>query len=353
MLSRYSLLPLTARIRGRADLAQRMKDIAAERIELYPADQSRAPPAVALPGEFDRVVRVEPSSTLTQQRSYTEDTAFSHGATAAYRIGDVILADHTLYSSGAYETFRSGGKRVVLTGPYDEFSEAQLCTYASSSIYFGNWLREALTLELLAEQRGLTPLSFKKAPWMHEPGYRKMMSRQVTQTSFARVGRLWVIDDRGLNAGWVKRFQELRTRVRAAVNSRGPTHVFLARGKRGSPRELLNAQAISDLLVARGFVVIEPELLSPQEIVDALGSARIVITVEGSAINHAHYTVPEGSGILVIEPPDRFNAFHRVLTSFNAIRFGYVVGEPAVGGFSLQPDRLLKTLDCLETSLSR
>jgi len=328
-----------------------MDEIAIERIELHPADQSQALLAIALPGEFHRVGTVEPSSTLTQQRRYAEDTNLSHGATVAYRIDNAILADHTLYSSGAYETFRPGGKRVVLTGAYDEFPEAQLCTYPSSSIYFGNWLREALTSELLAKQRGLPPLSFKKAPWLHEPGYRKMLGLQGMQISFARVGRLWVIDDRGLNAGWVKRFRELRTRVRTTVKPRGPTHVFLARGRRGTSRELLNARAISDLLVARGFVVIEPELLSPQEIVDALGSARIVITVAGSAINHAHYSVPEGSGILVIEPPDRFNAMHRVLTSFTAIRFGYVVGDPAVGGFSLQPDRLLKTLDYLETSL--
>ncbi|MBT1515626.1 DUF563 domain-containing protein [Bradyrhizobium sp. SRL28] len=354
MLSKYSFLPVTARVRGKLGLAPRMKDIAADRTELYPANQSRTLPAIALPNEFGRVRGVEPNSTLALQRSYVEASYLPHGATIAYRIDDAILADHTLYSCGAYEIHRSGGgKRAVLTGSYDEFEEAQLCTYAPSSIYFGHWLRDAMAMELLAEQRGLVPLSYKKTPWVHEPGYRKLMGLPGATISYARIRRLWMIDDLGLNAGWVGRFHELRARVRRAAKPGGPTHVLLARGSSGTARELLNARVIADLLVGRGFAVIEPESLTPQEIVDALGSATVVVSVEGSAINHVHYAVPAKAGVLVIEPPDRFNAFHKILMDFNGVRFGYVVGDPADGGFSLEPERLLRSLDCLEAAVSQ
>jgi capsular polysaccharide biosynthesis protein len=243
--------------------------------------------------------------------------------------------------------YRACRKRSVLIGPYDDIDEAQLCTYAPSNIYFGHWLRDALSMELLAEQQGLRPLSFRREPWFHEPGYRELMNLPGDFISFARVKNLWVVNDIGLNAGWVTRFKELRRRVRRKSEPGGPERIFLARGSLGVARELINAPALVDLLEKRGFLHIQPETLQPKDLVRALASAKIVVSVEGSALNHVHYAVPENSGVLVIQPPDRFNAFHKILMDFNRIRFGFVVADRDRGGFSLPADRLLQTLDLM------
>jgi hypothetical protein len=353
VFSKYSLLPITARIRRAFGHSLVVADEAAETVVLSPADESPTLPAISLPGEFDRVIGVEPNSTFERERQYLTAPRLPHGSTIAYRLKHALLADHTLYSRGRLVIYRGVKKNKLLLGQYREFDEAQLCTYAPSNIYFGHWLRDALAMELLAEQRNLAALSFEREPWIHEPGYRELMKLSGAPVSFAQVRNLWVIDDRGLNAGWIARFRELRRRIRATVNTRGPSHVFLARGKRGTLRELTNAALLTELLIARGFEIIEPELLSPREIARALASARIVVTVEGSALNHAHYAIPHHSGILVIQPPDRFNAFHKILMDFNGVRFGYVVGEKATGGFVVEPDRLLRSLDLLETALDK
>jgi len=351
IFSKYSLLPLNARFRSKLAGIRKISDAAVERIELASADESPTQPVIALPNEFERVRGVVPSSTLERERMYITATSLKHGPTLAYRLDDAILADHTCYWSGGHEVSRARGKRALLTGSFEKYEEGQLCTYAPSNIYFGHWLRDAMAMELLAEQRGLLPLSYVGTPWIHEPGYRQMMRLPGAPVSFAHIRRLWVINDLGLNANWISRFKELRARIRISAEHTGPSHIFLARGQSGAPRELLNASAIMDVLAARGFTAIFPELLSPQEIVRSLASAKIVVSVEGSALNHVQFAVPETAGILVIQPPDQFNAFHKILMDFNGIRFGYVVADPALGGFTLPPERLLRTLDLVEGAI--
>ncbi|SDJ63892.1 MULTISPECIES: glycosyltransferase 61 family protein [Bradyrhizobium] len=348
-LSRYSFLPISARLKAIFGASISVQDRAIEKVQLAAADESPTLPAVALPNEFSRVLDVEPNSTFDRENGYISSTRLAHGPTIAYKLADAILADHTLYCAGSYSVYRKAKKRPILAEPYEQVDEGQLCSYAPSNIYFGHWLRDALAMELLAETRGLPPLSFRRKPWLHEPGYREMVSLPGSPVTFAHVRRLWIVDDLGLNASWVARFQELRRRVQRSTGLDGPSHVFLARGTTGTSRELVNTSTLMEYLVARGFSIVEPEKLSPREIVKALASAKIVVSVEGSALNHAHYAVPEKSGVLVIQPPERFNAFHKVLLDFNNIRFGYVVGERALGGFTLAPERLLRTLDLLET----
>jgi hypothetical protein len=351
MLTKFSLLPLTGRLRARLSRAQPIWSRAAEKIELAPADESLGFPVIALPDEFERIIDVNPLSTFAREQEYIAAPRINHGPTIGYRFENAILADNTLYASGLLEVARSGNKRAVLVGPYDEYDEAQLCAHSPSNIYFGHWLRDAMAMELLADLRGLKGLSYVRKPWLHEPGYREIMNLPGLPVSFALVRSLWTIDDRGLNAAWIQRFRELRRRVRNAAAGGGPTRVFLARGRSGESRELLNAPAVSEALMARGFVSIEPEALSPIQIVNSLASAKIVVSVEGSALNHAQFALPSNAAILVIQPPNRFTAFHKQLADFSGIRFGYVVADTALDGFTLAPDRLLRTLDLIEAAL--
>jgi hypothetical protein len=351
MLSKFSLLPLTSRFRAKLGRARPIWSRAAEKVELAPADESSALPVIALPGEFERVIDVNPLSTFVTERKYIGATRIDQGPTIGYRFENAILADNTLYAAGLLEVARSGNKRPFLIGPYEKYEAAQLCAHSPSNIYFGHWLRDALAMELLALQRGLIPLSYVRKPWLHEPGYREITELPGHPVSFALVRNLWTIDDRGLNASWRKRFSELRRRVRRAATGESPSRVFLARGRHGESRELINAGEISEALAARGFASIEPELLTPLQIVNSLASAKIVVSVEGSALNHAQFALPSNAAILVIQPPKRFTAFHKQLADFSGLRFGYVVGDPAVGGFTLAPGRLLRTLDLVEAAI--
>ena len=352
MISKYSFLPITTRLRSRFLGTAPIRSLATSKVELAPADECPALPVISLRNEFDRVRRVAPLSTIEDQHEWITCARTRHGPTLAYRFENAVLADHTVYVPGGYEVAKSGDKRAILPGKHEEYDEAQLCTYAASNLFFGHWLRDALAMELLAEQRGLVALSYAKRPWIHEPGYREMVNLPGAPVSFASVRDLWIVDDRGLNKEWRGRFRELRTRVRRTASNGGPTHVFLSRGKSGAARELLNSASITDSLVNRGFSIVEPEMLSPFEIVHSLASAKVVISVEGSALNHVQYALPENSAIIAIQPPEQFNAFHKILADFNNLRFGYVVAAPASeGSFVLEPERLLRTLDLVEAAV--
>lgn len=352
IISRHSLLPLTSRLGGKFGRRRSIPDSAVERIELAPADKSTTLPPIALPNEFERVRAVISTSTFEIEHKLLTAGHLEHGPTIAYRIENAVLADHTLYWPGGYDVARTRKKRAILLGSIEEYSEGQLCSYAPSNIYFGHWLRDAMAMELLAERRGLLPLSYAGPVWMHETGYRQMMGLPGAQVSLAHVRRLWVMDDLGLNASWISRFKELRGRVRQSVEPNGPSRVFLTRGSKGTARELLNELEIADVLSGRGFTTIAPEQLSAREIARSLASARVVVSVEGSALNHAQFALPDNSAILVIQPPERFNAFHKVLMDFNGIRFGYVVADTAIEGFTLPKERLVRTLELVEDKIA-
>jgi hypothetical protein len=351
ILTKYSLLPLTARVRAKFQRIRTIPESAVESIQLAPADKVATLSPISLPGEFDRVRAVIPISTFEVEHKIITSPYLEHGPTIAYRLDDAILADHTLYWRGGYEVARARNKRAILPGHMEEYHEGQLCSYAPSNIYFGHWLRDAMAMELLAERRGLRPLSYAGRPWMHEAGYRQMMALPGFPVSFAHIRRLWIINDLGLNTNWISRFKELRERVRESAKRGGPSRVFLTRGNKGVARELVNELAIADVLSRRGFITIAPEQLSAHEIADALASAQIVVAVEGSALNHAQFALPSNSAMLVIQPPERFNAFHKIIMDFSGIRFGYVVADPVPDGFTLPLDRFLRTLDLVENAV--
>src|SRR5206468_5137489 len=120
--------------------------------------------------------------------------------------------------------------------------------------------RDALPKEVLAHERGLLPLSFAREPWLHAQGYRELLGMTPVRTRYARVSKLWLVDETALNGGWVRRFGELRRRIREQVRPTGDTHIFLARGSFGAAtRNLLNEGELAEDLERRGFRVIEPE----------------------------------------------------------------------------------------------
>jgi hypothetical protein len=345
--------PVTARLLAGLIGNKRVADCADETLELAPADESEGPPAISLPDEFAKVIGVEPNSTVEDQLKYVNSRRLEHGPTLAYRLKNAFLADSTTYFNRGYSVARRQTKRAVVLGNIQTLTNAQLCTYPPANIYFGHWLRDALTIEILAEQRKLPGISFQKPVWNNEPDYRRLAQLPGLAVRQCHVENLWVIDDRGLNCAWVRRFQELRSRIRSNLKrceeeDRGDV-AYLVRGKTGDGRQLTNEEEIQSLLYKEGFQILEPEKMRVDDLLARLSNCRMIVSTEGSAINHVHFGLREGGGLLTIQPPERFNAFHRILADFNGIRFGYIVGEAGSLGFSLDPNRLLQTISLMRS----
>jgi capsular polysaccharide biosynthesis protein len=256
-----------------------------------------------------------------------------------------VVADATVYAAGSYHVYRSGRKRPVLLGQADGFDEAQLCTTVCAQKYFGHFFHDSLVLEELAARRRLMPLTFVRTPWLHEPKYRALFDRQAIATSWAQVDRLWLVDERNLNQGWVSRFEALRARLRGKVTSGGSRNVFITRGSLFTGRSLANEPKLAELLKRSGFEVLEPEKEDPETIAATLKDAQLVVCVAGSAEVHALLAMPAEATLIEIQLAPFFGTIGKILAESINVRWGYVVAERTAEGFTLEPDRLLRTLE--------
>ena len=338
--------PVISRVKAKLWPPLPLLDLAAEVRELEPGSQFELRPPVSLLNELDRVTTFEGDADFQVERLTTRVQV--EGPTVSYRLPDALLADFTIYCGGRHSVLRSGMKRPVIIGSAEKLEEAQLCTTSCAQQYFGHFLREALPLELLAQQRGITPLTFEGRSFLHEAGYRSLVDMTVLKTPFATVENLWITDERALNGGWVSRFETLRSRVRAKVAPSGSSPVFLKRGRLATGRILRNEDQLAEMLISMGFNIIEPEAMSAAEIASALCSARLAVCVEGSAQQHAFFAMPTESTFLSIQPATRFHTIGRVIADRIGIQFAYVVADAVGTDCQLDLSRLRKTLDLLQ-----
>jgi len=342
--------PLLARAAGKWRRAP-LRDRAAEVVELSPAIASDRPPAIALPGEFDRARGF--FTSRDHDRGRIEGGRRVEGATIAYRLDDAVLAGGTVYAGLGYDAIRPDAARLLLRGVPERIAEAALTSHACAESFFGDWLIEGLSMELLAADRGWRALAPARTPWLHEPGYRALTGLDVHRTAYARIDRLWLFDDLGINDDRRRRLLELRRRIRAATPapddaSRGaPALVYLTRGRLGQARALRNDAAVETALMSRGFRVVHPEAEAPADLARLLGRARAVVCLEGSAQQHAVVAAPPGAALTVIQPPHRFTAPGKDLADLAGLRYAYLVGEPEEDGFSVDLARLHATLDLI------
>ncbi|GAA4722796.1 glycosyltransferase family 61 protein [Sphingomonas lutea] len=323
-----------------------------EKEVLHPGETIDVSPAITLDGEMARVLGTGPWTTVEQELSESKARTHVHGPTVAYRLCDALIADGTVYAKNVRLPWGVADRRAILFDEGSHLANAQLCVSAASSTFFGHWMRDGLCLEQLAHERDLVPVSFARTPWLHEPGYRELADLSGAPVLVARASSLWVVDDRGLNGEWARRFRLVRERIRSKVTMGDADRVYLARGSLGAARTLVNEHEITAELARAGFTIVEPEKLSPRALVQALGRARIVVSFEGSHLNHAQFSMPERAALVVIQPATRFYMFHKALTDILSGKFGYVVAEPCGSGFKLSTSRLRRTLDLVENECS-
>jgi capsular polysaccharide biosynthesis protein len=118
------------------------------------------------------------------------------------------------------------------------------------------------------------------------------------------------------------------------------------------PRKIRNEAEIIDGLVVSGFTILDTASTTLDELLDTLVNAKIVVSLEGSHIAHCVYAMPSDSGLLVLQPPDRFSASQRLWTSCLGIRSGFVVGKVHEAGYEFDPVEIHRTIDLLERAIA-
>lgn len=347
-----SLRPVASRAAAKLLGRPELEAQARETVVLAPSDVAETGTAIALPGEFDRVEtildvpHIDPAATRedTLWKRWLEPGPVDHLPTMAYRLDDAILSPSSIYAGRAFRDY-GAARALMLRGPAETIDEAYFCGGSGGANWFGHWLCDDLATEILAEERGLPALALAATHYQHEAGYRELFDLHAGKPALARVRSLWLIDDRGYNQDHVRRFRKQRDRLRRRVAPAGDHRfVYLARGSTGTRRAVANEAALMDRLVADGFIVVEPEKMAPRDIAAALVGARLIVTMEGSALDHGLVSLPEGAAVLALMPPERFNIYNKIRCELAGLRFAYLVGDRRPDGTFVDPDRVFRTM---------
>lgn len=327
-----------------------VRELATEAWDLWPAEEVPGRPAFHIEGALDRIRGFSPWRGPETEFALIRGDPVRHAATRAHLLRDVVLAGSFLYCGAAKERVGHGGARYLdpTLGPRAEIAEGHLVSTWTGADFFGNFLSDSLTLEMIPPPDG-PAVAARGRPYRHEDGYRKLLGLpRPPVPGHARIRRLTIYSDYGQNGCKLRRYRELRRRLRSgAVVPTGPPGVFIRRGADGEPRRLVNEEALADHLSARGFDIIDPGALDAAEIVARTLDARMVVSVEGSHLSHALYTLADGGAWLVIQPPDRFALPYKEFADCLGMSFGFVVASPEAGGFAVDLAEIDRMMDLL------
>jgi capsular polysaccharide biosynthesis protein len=159
--------------------------------------------------------------------------------------------------------------------------------------------------------------------------------------------RLITYQDHGQGSHKQARYAQIRDRLHARFGGGDATGcVYLCRGRTGATRLIVNEAALIDDLVARNWQILDIASASVAQLQRALCRARVVVSIDGSHLAHAHLALRPGALMVVLMPHDRFTSIHLGYCRAHGVIPAMVVLLGAQGGgYQVNLDELLRTID--------
>ena len=321
---------------------------------LHPEEKTTLSSTVFLPGQIERIKEYKATDhwgapTRNSEIAAATSTTIVHPPTIAYHIKNAVLFDGVVYVGHFKHPIAD---KSLFNSPAHEPQHLGTRSLASTFLgtkYFGHWLADDCTKYVLAEDIG-APLCLRMpgSAFGHRQKYQTYFAQDWTPIDRAHIDHLVVFQDFPQNSLKRKRYGILRNRLKEHYPKRGgDTYVYLRRGQSGVVRAIENEDEIVDALVKHGFQVIDITIDSLDFIIETLLNAKIVVSLEGSHLAHWIYTAPENSGLLVMQPADRFIALQRAYAECLGIKYAFVVGDISDAGYNFSPSDILHTVDLL------
>jgi Glycosyltransferase 61 len=304
---------------------------AQDAITLCPQEEQEISLSVYLPEHLHRVTGVAIHSVLATVMESLRQTHVVHAPCLMFPIGKTRLFGGGLWTH-KNQFFRRKIKEA------DEFKAVNLpnALVTDSDIgldFFGHWMRDVAPSNLVATSE-IPSLSLRRPDFAHAAQYEQFFQLKTIYGNKGQVDNLFLLSDFSQNSFKHKRYLTLRDNLKGSINPPAISYsgVFIARGQTGTTRALANEDEVIAHLEKKGFDVIYPEKMVPEEIIKRLWGAKIVITVEGSAHNHAIYSMALNGALLTLEPPNRFGTVIKGACDCLGIGWGFYVCAPANDG---------------------
>ncbi|MDO5632874.1 MAG: glycosyltransferase family 61 protein [Paracoccus sp. (in: a-proteobacteria)] len=302
------------------------------------------------PDQLDRVTACGFGRELHSEVMKVTATAFLEVSADVFELGPATVAGGMIFSQhGRYfigpkhPSFGQIRAAEQIDGP------VVLANSTQGLKYFGHWLADDTPVfEQYRDHPGL--LSLPRPTWTDAAAYEQLFDHNWHEVAAFSTPSLTVVRELGFNLSKAERLTRLRDRIRSKIAPAQPGRiVFIRRGGSGESRDIVNWPELEPVLQQAGITILNPEG-DTGEFVRQLLDASLIISVEGSQMCHAVYGIRQGGAILVLQPPDRFYNPHHEWARLMDIAYGFVVGQTAEGGFTIDADELLSMADRLLTT---
>ncbi len=322
-------------------------DLAADVTVIAPPEKEPANALFVLDGQIEKATAGAAGfSTLEEEVAIVRAREVTHDAVIRYTFEDCLVHEAGLdVAGGKFRKKRPNGVKL-LTEPLTGLSGAAYCMSGVSERFFGHWIRDACATALLAAPDEALILD-TRPDWPHAAQYADALRLAPERAAMIRVDRLTLHQDHSQGSLKRARYARMRRRLAAAFpgEAGGAGAVYFRRGASGVARLIANEDEVTDRLSREGFDVVDVEGTSLGEIQRRFRRARLVVSVEGSHLNHLHFAMQPGACLITLVPADYFNAIHVGIAQAVGLRYGFMVIDPVENGYRVDCDDLLATRD--------
>ena len=302
-----------------------------------------------LPGQLDRVTTgIAGHSTAQDELDIARTAAFVHAPIIHYVLRDCIVHPAGVEYQGGYHAKFPAIRERILSTPTDGIRTATYCMTLVSHRYFGHWLRDACSTALLSDIGQLNILD-TRPEWADTGPYMRAFGLRTSFPETFRVEEMHVYSDFSQGSSKRSRYARMKSSLADFVGTeRQPGNpVYLRRGATGVARLIEDEDRLCDTLSMQGFEIVDLKHADFHERYRLLANAPAVVTIDGSHINHVHFSMRAGSTLLTLIPADRFTMIHRGVAQAMNIHYGCIVLERGERGYKVDAKEVLQTLDMM------
>lgn len=313
---------------------------------LQPAESEAVTPPAYLPGTLERAVGTVEGNDLSYYLQVATETVVTHAPVLREMRRNAIVRRRGYATPRSHERLGPGFGLSELLAPVTEVGTLRYCYSHVIWQYFGHWLTDGIPSALI--DPGLGPLFMPPIPGSaHARDYLDATGLQLIEAPLIHARELVSYQDYGQGSHKRARYQELNRRLLARFGNDDPAAcVFIKRGRTGVPRFIANEDALVETLLARNWTVLDIAKASVTEMQRVLTRATVVVSIEGSQLDHAILSMPEGAAMVILEPQDRFLLRFVGLCRARRIKPGFLIVKGSLAtGYTVDFEELFRTID--------
>ncbi len=322
---------------------------------IAPAITTFSQPAFYLADQLKRVTGM--AYTDDPERDMSGGIATLQPETRMFLLKDAVLIDGSLYIAHCRIDFHARSRisrldrYVPRTRVESELYRASMYSSYDGHEFFGLWLTDDCPNYLLARDHGV-PVTTSQPASEHMLQYERRFGMKPMRTNSAYMRELVLFDDHwGNNLDKHARFSLLRQKLLSQLDVPRHPGTFILRRDSGKRRTMYNEIEMAEYLrERRGFRIVDVTRDDIATIAANCAGASVIAGIEGSHMVHGLMAAEPGAAVLTLQPPDRFCSVIKRTTDMEGLRFGFVVGRQEVGGFSVDPAEVERTLDLFPRS---